>query len=307
MIFLTRKKALLITNPHSGLDRTRVGADEIVESLSSAGFDFTVEETKGPCDATDIVINKGNNHDIVICCGGDGTLNETINGLMKLDKKSTVGYIPLGSTNDLASTLGIPVGLGAATNIITNGKTNTYDVGRFDDKYFNYIASFGIASDLAYATPQKLKNVFGHEAYVIYAIYRFFRMVFGFKPTRMKVEYDGGVVEDEIYFGAISNTTSVGAVFRLDGVKLNDGQFELLLIKGVKRKLDMFKLLSKVIRKDYSGNNIVFARTKKVKITCEDKIPWTLDGEFGGDVGNVDIEVLHNAYNIFSDNDDMFV
>ncbi len=304
---MNRRKALLVTNPHSGLDRTRVGADEIIKSLSASDIEFTVEETKGVGDATEIIATKGNDHDIVICCGGDGTLNETVNGVMKLEKKPTVGYIPLGSTNDLASTLGIPVGIGDATNIILKGKTNRYDIGRFGEKYFNYIASFGIASDLAYATPQKLKNIFGHQAYVIYAVYRLFHMVFGFRPTKMKVEFDGGTVEDEIYFGSISNTTSVGAVFRLDDVKLNDGYFELLLIKGVKRKLDMFKLLSKVIRKDYSGNNIVFARTKKVKITSDEKIPWTLDGEFGGDVGDVDIEVLHNAYNIFSDNDDMFV
>jgi len=307
VILLDRKKALLITNPHSGLDRTRVSAEEVVESLSSAEIDFTVEETKGPCDATNIIMDKGDNHDIVICCGGDGTLNETINGVMKLEKKPTVGYIPLGSTNDLASTLGIPVGLGSATNIILNGKTNTYDVGRFNDRYFNYIASFGIASDLAYATPQKLKNVFGHEAYVIYAWFRMFHMLFGFKPTQMKVEYDGGVIEDKVYFGAISNTTSVGAVFKYDNVKLNDGYFEMLIVKGVKRTLDMLGLLSKIIRKDYSGDNIVFTKTKKVKITCEEKVPWTLDGEFGGDVGDVDIEVIHDAYNIFSDNDKMFV
>ncbi len=302
------KKALLIANPCSGVDRKRLDAEDIAKHLSDTGFDFTVHSTSAPGDATKIVEEFGPGNDVLVCCGGDGTLNEVINGLLKLDKKPTIGYIPLGSTNDLASTLGIDVGIGSATDMILSGKTNTFDVGLFEDKYFNYIASFGIASDLSYATPQKLKNIFGHDAYVIYAIFvRFFPMVLEFKPTRMKIEFNGETIEDDIYFGAISNTTSVAGVFKYDDIKLNDGYFELLLIKNLKRKTDMFGILDKIIKKDYSGDNIVFAKTKHIKITSEEKIPWTLDGEYGGKHGDVEISVIHNAYEIFSDKADLFV
>ncbi len=302
------KKALLIINPCSGIDRKRVGALEIINKLSSANFDFEVETTKCQGDATTIVKEKGNNCDIILCCGGDGTLNETINGVLKLEKRVPVGYIPSGSTNDLATTLGIPVGVGPATNMILNGKTNGYDVGLFQGRYFNYIASFGAATDLSYTTPQKWKNLFGHNAYVFYGVgVRMLPMLAGFRPTYMKIEYDGGVIEDKFYFGAISNTTSVAGVFKYDNIKLNDGYFELLLVRGLKSNLDAFGILNKVIRKDYSGDNIIFTKTKKVKITCDQKVPWTLDGEFGGEHGNVDISIVHNAYDIYSDNDKLFV
>ncbi len=305
---MSGKKALLIINPCSGVDRKRVGALEIINKLSSANFDFDVETTKCQGDATTIVKEKGNDFDVVICCGGDGTLNETINGVLKLDKRVPVGYIPSGSTNDLASTLGIPVGVGPATNMILNGKTNGYDVGLFQGRYFNYIASFGAATDLSYTTPQKWKNLFGHNAYVFYGVgIRLIPMLAGFRPTYMKIEYDGGVIEDKFYFGAISNTTSVAGIFKYDNIKLNDGYFELLLVRGLKSNLDAFGILNKVIRKDYSGDNIIFTKTKKVKITCDQKVPWTLDGEFGGEHGDVDISIVHNAYDIYSDNDKLFV
>lgn len=305
---MENKRVLLIINPCSGKDSKRVGALEIINRLSSAGFDFDVETTKCQGDATTIAARKAGDYDMVICCGGDGTLNETINGLLRVDKRIPVGYIPSGSTNDLASTLGIPVGVGPATNMILNGKTNGYDVGVFGDKYFNYIASFGAATDLAYTTPQKWKNLFGHNAYVYYGVgVRMIPMLAGFKPTYMKIEYDGGVIEDKFYFGAISNTTSVAGVFKYDDVKLNDGYFELLLVKGLKTNLDAFGILSKVIRKDYSGNNIIFTKTKNVKITSEQPVPWTLDGEFGGNQTNIDISVIHNAFDIYSDNNKLFL
>ena len=305
---LNKKKALLITNPCSGVDRKRVDSWEIIDKLSSANFDFTVEATKGPNDATAIVKEKGNNYDIIICCGGDGTLNETINGILALDKRVPVGYIPSGSTNDLASTLGISVGVGPAADMILSNKTNGYDVGLFQGRYFNYIASFGAATDLSYTTPQKWKNRFGHNAYVFYGVgVRLIPMLAGFRPTYMKIEYDGGVVEDNFYFGAISNTTSVAGIFKYDDIKLNDGYFELLLVRGLKRNLDALGILNKIIRKDYSGDNIIFTKTKKVKITCDKKVAWTLDGEFGGEHGNVEINVLSNAYDIYSDNDNLFV
>lgn len=305
---MENKRVLLIINPCSGKDSKRVGALDIINKLSSAGYDFDVETTKCQGDATTIASQKGAAYDMVICCGGDGTLNETINGLLKVDKRIPVGYIPSGSTNDLASTLGIPVGVGPATNMILNGKTNGYDVGKFGNKYFNYIASFGAATDLSYTTPQKWKNLFGHNAYVYYGVgVRLIPMLAGFRPTYMRIEYDGGVVEDKFYFGAISNTTSVAGVFKYDDVKLNDGYFELLLVKGLKSNLDAFGILNKVIRKDYSGDNIIFTKTKHVKITCEEKVPWTLDGEFGGDQSDIEIDVIHNAFDIYSDNKKLFL
>ena len=305
---MNNKKALLITNPCSGINRKRISPAKIIEKLSSTGFDFTVKSTKGPTDATEIVKKHGNNHDVILCCGGDGTLNETINGVLTLDKRVPVGFIPSGSTNDLATTLGIKAGVDAAAEMILNNKTNTYDVGLFNDRYFNYIACFGAATDLSYNTPQKWKNALGHSAYLIHGFgIRLIPMIMAFKPTYMKIEYDGGVVEDNVYYGAISNTTSVAGLAKYDNVKLNDGIFELLLVKGLKRNIDALGILNKVIHKDYDSDNIIFTKTKHLKITCDKKIPWSLDGEFGGEHSDVEISVVNDAYDIFSDNKKLFL
>ena len=305
---MKKKKALLICNPCSGTNRKRINAKEIIKKLSSADFDFTIEETKHPRHATEIVTEKGNSHDVILCCGGDGTLNETINGVLQLDKRVPVGYIPSGSTNDLATTLGIGSGVEPAAKMILSNKTNTYDVGSFQGRYFNYIASFGAATDLSYSTPQKWKNILGHSAYMIHGfIIRLFPMLASFKPTYMKIEYDGGIIEDNVYYCSISNTTSVAGLAKFDGVKLNDGVFELLIVKGVKRNIGVLGALIQVINKDYSSDNIVFTKTKHLKITSDKKVPWTLDGEFGGEHGNVDISIVNDAYDIYSDNSELFL
>lgn len=308
MCEMKKKKALLIINPCSGTDRKRITPEQIKEKLAPADFDFTVETTKGPQDATEIVKNIGNEHDVVLCCGGDGTLNETINGVLQLDKRVPVGYIPSGSTNDLAMTLGIEANVDAAAKMILSNKTNAYDVGSFQGRYFNYIASFGAATDLSYTTPQKWKNILGHSAYILYGVgIRLFPMLAGFRPTYMKIEYDGKVIEDKFYFGSVSNTTSVAGIFKFDDIKLNDGNLELLLVRGLKRNIDVIPIIFKVLRKDYSGDNIIFTKAKHVKITCDKKVPWTLDGEFGGEHGDVEINIVPAAYDIYSENNEMFV
>jgi diacylglycerol kinase (ATP) len=304
------KRLLLIINPCAGRNKKRVGTLEILNKLSCADYDFNIKTTRCQGDATTIAKENGNDYDIIVCCGGDGTLNETINGVMKLNKRVPVGYIPAGSTNDLASTLGIPVGVGEATDLILSGKTNGYDLGSFNGKYFCYVASFGIATDISYNTPQKMKNLFGHSAYVINGfILRLIPMLMNFKPIHMKVEYDEGEIEDDFYFGSLSNSTSVAGLFKFNKqeVKLNDGYFELLLVKGLKSNLDAFSMLNKVVHQEYDGKQILLLRTKKVKITSEKKVPWTLDGEFGGEQDKVEMEVVHNAFDIYSDNDEMFV
>lgn len=307
---MQKKKVLLIINPCAGKNSSRVGAFDIMSKLSSGNFDFEVKTTRCQGDATKIARENGKKFDLVICCGGDGTLNETINGLLRLKKRVPVGYIPSGSTNDLATTLGIPTGVGKAAEMILSGKMNSYDVGSFNGKYFNYVASFGAGVDISYRTPQFLKNMFGHTAYLINGFgIRLIPMLMSVKSVYMKIEYDGGVLEDKFFFGAISNSTSVAGLFNYDGqgVKLNDGYFELLLVRGLKKNTDAFKILNQVIHHEYDGEKIMLVKTRKVKITCDKSIPWTLDGEFGGMHKNVKIDVLHNAFDICSDNEELFL
>lgn len=300
----------MIINPCAGKDSKRIGAIDIMSKLASADFDFEVRATRCQGDATTIVKEIGENFDMIICCGGDGTLNETINGLLKIDKKIPIGYVPSGSTNDLATTLGIPTNVGPATDLIMSGKLNTYDVGSFNGRYFNYVASFGVGVDLSYSTPQWMKNMLGYSAYIINGfVIRIIPMLLNFRATHMKIEYDDGVIEDDFFFGALSNSTSVAGIFNYKDmdIKLNDGYFELMLVRGLKNNMQAFSILDKVLHKDYNNEHMMLVKTKKVKITCEKEIPWTLDGEFGGNVGNVELEVIHDAFRIYSDNDKLFL
>lgn len=303
------KKVLLIVNPCAGKNSKRASAQDIISKLSSENYDFEVRETQRQGHATEIVKEIGSDFDMIICCGGDGTLNETINGLLMLDRKIPIGYIPSGSTNDLAVTLGIPAKVDKAAEMIAKGKMNGYDVGSLNGRYFNYVASFGLGVELSYSTPQALKNILGHAAYMINGfVINLIPMIKNLKPVHMKIEYDGGVLDDDFYFGSFSNSTSVAGIFKLKGsdVKLNDGYFELLLVRGLKKNTEAFSMLGKIIRQEYDGEKIMLIKSKKVKITCDKETPWTIDGEFGGDLKDVDLEVHHRAFDIYSDNDELF-
>lgn len=303
-----QKRVLLIINPCAGRNNKRVGTIDVINRLSSSNCTFTTKSTRCQGDAITIVKEYAPDHDMIICCGGDGTLNEIVNGLMKIDRKIPIGYIPCGSTNDFASTLGIPIGISAASDMIVSGKKNSYDVGSLNGRNFCYVASFGVGTEISYNTPQSMKNLFGHTAYIINGfVIHIIPTLKNFKPVQMRVEYDGGVIDDKIYFGALANTTSVAGLFKFDDIKLNDGYFELLLVRGIKRNMEMFKYLDRIIHKDYDGEHIMLVKTKHVKITSEKGIAWTLDGEYGGTYTESVLDVHHNAFEIFSDNNKLFL
>ncbi len=299
---------LLIVNPCSGQSKKRKTVDEITAEFP-AEYNITPIETKCRGDATNIVKEYAENNDIVVCCGGDGTFNETINGVMQLPKRIPIGYIPTGSTNDLANTIGIPTELKAAVENIVAGKTNSYDIGLFNNRFFSYVASFGAAASLSYSTPQKLKNMLGHAAYLLDGLFlRLIPTLKNVKPLHAVIEYDGGKMEDDFYFGAISNSTSVGGIFKFkkDDVKLNDGKFEVLLVRGLKNPLEAFGLLGKIIKQNYDGEKIIFFNSTTVKIKFTDPHPFTLDGEYGGEHKDIHFSILNKAIDIISPENSMF-
>lgn len=298
-----KKKVLLIVNPCAGRTKSRAATFDIVDKFSKSDYEFSVQTTTCQGDATNIVKNNSEGKDLVVCCGGDGTLNETINGVMDIPRRIPIGYIPTGSTNDLASTLKIPRNIDAATDLIMSGRTNSYDIGLFNNRYFSYVASFGAFTKSSYATSQKMKNRLGHLAYLINGLGEWKNM----KPVHMRIEYDGGVIEDDFSFGAISNSTSVAGIFKfnIDDVKLNDGFFEILLVRKIK-PITAPSMLGKVIRQEYDGKQIIFLRTSKAKITSPEEVPWTLDGEYGGAHKIVMIHVLSKAVEICSPQNPLF-
>ncbi len=300
-----KKKALLIVNPCAGKSKSRAGTFEIVDKFSKNDYEFSVHTTTCQGDATNIVKRELEGKDMVVCCGGDGTLNETINGVMDMPRRVPIGYVPTGTTNDLATSLGLPSDIKKATDIIIDGHTNDYDVGLFNNRCFSYVASFGAFSRASYATPQKYKNKFGHAAYIAAAVPE----VLDIHGTKMRIEHDGGVLEGEFMFGAVSNSLSVGGFFRLpkDEVKFNDGVFEVLLVPKISMT-HLFSILHKVRTQNYDGKEIIFLKTSKIKISAPDEnVPWTLDGEFGGNHHDVMIHVLERAVEIYSPENPLFL
>ena len=298
-----KKQVLLIVNPCAGRSSTRLGGPEIVDLFPADGFAFETHYTKGRGDATQLVKDHAENKDLVICCGGDGTLNETINGVMELPRRMPIGYIPTGTTNDLASTLGIPREPEKAAALIRAGNTNSYDIGLLNNRYYSYVAAFGAFTRSSYATKQWMKNLFGHFAYLLNGFFKEWKNV---GSIHMKIEHDGGEMEGDFSFGSISNSTSISGIFRLNKneVKLNDGLFEILLVRKAAVS-EAPSLLNKIRKKEYDGKRIILLKTSKVKITTDGPIAWTLDGEYGGEHQIVQVHVLSRAIDICSPTDNI--
>ena len=298
-----KRNVLLIINPCAGRTSTRASAEDIMARFPEKDYAFTVKYTTCRGDATRLVQEYSAGHDLVVCCGGDGTLNETINGVMTLPNRIPIGYIPAGSTNDLASTLGIPAKLDKAAAIIREGMTHSYDIGLFNNRYYSYVASFGAFTRASYATSQRMKNLFGHAAYLFNGFFKEWRHI---SSVHMQIEYDDGEIEGDFSFGAISNSTSVAGLFRFDKnkVKLNDGLFEVLLVRKA-RFSEAPSLLNKIRKKEYDGKRIILLRTSKVKITTPAPIAWTLDGEYGGMHETVMVHVLSKAIDVYSPEDNI--
>ncbi|HEX3038216.1 MAG TPA: diacylglycerol kinase family protein [Oscillospiraceae bacterium] len=294
MYFNAGKKVLLIINPTAGKKKLNHENVDIADLLRKKGYTATALETEKKGDATDFVKQHAGNHDIIVCCGGDGTLNEIITGLMQSNSQNPIGYIPTGTTNDMAKTLRLPKNIKKATHMIWNGEPIDQDVGIFNDtQYFSYIASFGAFTKVSYATPQWLKNRFGHAAYVIDGI----KSVGDIHPYQLKVTSDGIEEEGEFIFGSVTNSCSVGGTlqFKKEDVCLNDGKFEVLLVRNPRNPIELRSIIYGVLHKKYDEKHILFLHANQVTFQFDKETPWTVDGEFAGEPQTVCIENLHNA------------
>ena len=287
------KKMLFIMNPYSGMRRANKYLVEIIDLFNRAGYEVVAHMTQGPGDATRIVAAKAHDMDLIVCCGGDGTFNETISGMLSVGADVPLGYIPAGSTNDFASSLKLSGNVMQAAQDILDGKPVSYDVGKFGERYFSYVASFGAFTKASYATPQSIKNALGHTAYVLEGINELSQI----KNEHVRMEIDGQAVEDDYLFGAISNSTSVGGILTLspDVVDLADGQLEILLVRAPRNLLEITECIQAVQSQKYNCAMITFRSAKKVRVFADADMPWTLDGEREGGHAQVDVENVHHA------------
>ena len=291
------KKMLFIMNPYAGKRRANKYLTDILEMFNRADYLVTVHMTAGPGDATGVVQALAPGMDIVVCCGGDGTFNETVAGLLKADVDIPVGYIPAGSTNDFAASLHLPTEPLEAAQEIVEGVPVSYDAGSFCGRFFSYVASFGAFTRTSYATPQSIKNALGHTAYVLSGISELSQI----RPEHIRMEINGEVVEDDFLFGAICNSTSVGGILTLDPkqVDMADGKLEVLLVRSPQSLLELTECIAAVQSQQYNNcEMITFRSGSKIEITADPEMPWTLDGEREDGHEHITVVNKHLAYRL---------
>mgnify|MGYP004525256421 FL=1 len=285
------KKLMLIINPAAGRGGFKSGLGEALDLLDKGGFRTTLYFTSGRGDATEFAERFAADFDVVACIGGDGTLSEVFAGLMRIENPPMLGYIPMGTANDVATTLGLPKNdtIGAARRII-EGEPHPFDVGGFgDNQYFAYIAAFGAFTEVSYATPQNQKKLLGHLAYVLQGMAALPRL----ESYNTRVEYDGGVFEGRLVYGSMSNSTSVAGIVRLrdEMVCLGDGESELVLVREPESVVGFGEIVDSVLSQRFDSDKLLILHTKQAKFTFDKPVAWTRDGEAGGEFQEI---VLRN-------------
>lgn len=290
------KKLLMIVNPRAGRSRSHGPLFDAAAILSEGGYAITIHRTTAQGDARETVTRMGKDYDVVVAVGGDGTLNEVIAGLRKLEDPPILGYLPHGSTNDFASGLAIPANPAQAAQKLLNGRERLLDTGLFNDRPFAYVGSFGAFSHTSYAAPQNIKNALGHFAYILAGV----KDLDTLRPYRVKLTADGENLDGDYLFGAIFNSTSIGGVMKIDPqqVVLDDGKFELLLIPTPKTPLELQHLVQFLGNQQLDQDGVVFRHVSRLHLETEEDLPWTLDGEYAPSVPAADVEIARRSIRI---------
>ena len=293
------KKLLILMNPCSGKKKANRALAEIIDILNRGGYDVTAYMTAARGDATEVAAKRAAEFDVILCIGGDGTFNEVISGLYSVGSKTPVAYIPAGSTNDFANSLKLSKDLLQAARDVVEGTPRPLDIGRFNDRYFSYIASFGAFTRASYATSQSLKNALGHFAYILSGV----KEIASIRSKHLRLTLaDGTVFEDDYIFGAISNSTSVAGLLTLapDLVDMNDGLFEVLLIRKPKNPLELSDCVLALTTQDYNTPMLTLTSTERVEIEAPADMDWTLDGEHADGAALCTGENLRSAVNVIT-------
>ena len=291
-------RMLFVYNPHAGKATIRGHLLDIIDIFTKAGYEVTAYPTQSQGDGEKRVRNRADNYSIVVCSGGDGTLDEVVSGMMNSDFKVPIGYVPAGSTNDFAKSLGIPSSMTRAASVVVSGNDYLCDVGAMNDKNFVYCAAFGIFTDVSYSTDQTLKNALGHAAYILQSV----KELQDIKTYHMKVTYGNGtVIEDDFIYGMVTNSVQVGGIQNITGknVRLDDGEFELTLVRRPQSIIELPNLVAALLGNTrISSKDLINVKLSHVTFESDKPVAWTRDGEYGGKHKKVDIYNMPRAMTI---------
>jgi len=291
------KKLLLVYNPVSGKAQIKTYLADIIDIYSEKDYSVTLHPTKCKNDGYEYIKQHACEYDVISVCGGDGMLNEAVSALMHipLKQRPAVAYLPAGSTNDFAGTIGLPLDIRQSAKMVVDGTPFFCDAGKMNDKYFAYVAAFGAFTSVSYDTSQDFKNVFGHLAYVIEGI----RQLPTIKPQHMRISFDDVVIEDDFILGMVTNSLQVGGIKHGMGtaISLNDGLFEVFLLKKPQTPIGYQNILTSFLTQSLDKTeDIISFKASDIIFESDSPVPWTLDGEFGGETSEVHISNLQRAF-----------
>ncbi len=289
---------LFFVNPNAGSGSVATHLMEILQRFSMADFSITVYPTRRAKEITEIITQRGGDYQRIVATGGDGTFNETVSGLMQLENPPILGYLPSGTTNDVASSLGLSLDTLEAARVAVEGTPRYMDVGSFNKDWFTYVAAFGAFSDVAYTTPQEEKRILGRMAYVLSGV----KSLVDIRPIPVTVEWHGGKIQENIIFGSVSSSTSIGGIKAIGDwdIAMDDGLFEVVLIREMKNLRDFPEAAAAIRRREFGSQMFHYFKTNRVTFTFETPVPWTLDGEFGGNVTSASIQNHQRAIQIMA-------
>lgn len=287
---------LFIYNLKAGKAQMRTKLADVLDVFAKEGYEITVHPTQAKDDARYTIAHREPDYDLVVCSGGDGTLDEVVTGMMESGFTTPIGYIPSGSTNDFAGSLSLPKNIMHAAELAVKGKNYPCDVGAFNDDIFVYIAAFGLFTEVSYGTDQEMKNLLGHMAYLLEGM----KSLSNIRSYQMKISYEDVVIEEDFIFGMITNSVSVGGFKGITGknVKMDDGVFEVTLIRRPKNPVELNNIMASLLNRNIDSDAMYCFRTGKVTLESLDEVAWTLDGEFGGLQKKVVIENKNKAIQI---------
>ena len=293
---MTQKKLLMIVNPSAGRSKSRGPLFDAAGILSQAGYLISIHNTVCAGDAAETAAREGEHYDVIVAVGGDGTLNEVVSGVLRLEHPPALGYLAQGSTNDFASSLHISNKPAAAAAAIAQATPRQLDIGQWNGRHFVYVASFGAFTRSSYAAPQAAKNALGHFAYILEGM----KDLNTLRPYQVRLTADGEVLDGEYLFGAVCNSTSIGGLMKLDPerVVLDDGKFELLLVPNPRTALDLQNLVMALLNQKYDSEGLVFRHVSSLHLETEEDLPWSLDGEYAPSSPAVDIVNRQGALTI---------
>lgn len=290
---MAEKRMLFLINPRAGKAQIKNYLLAVTDIFVKAGYEVTVYITQCKGDAQRVVAERENVYDMLVCSGGDGTLDEVVTGMVKSRHSVPIGYIPAGSTNDFANSLKIPKNMQKAAQVVVGGEAFHCDIGAFNRDVFVYVAAFGMFTDVSYGTEQEMKNTLGHMAYILEGMKRLAAV----KSYKMRFLYEDTVIEGDFLFGMVTNSVSVGGFKRITGknVELDDGELEVTLVRRPSNMADLNRLIASLVDRSMENELIYWFKTTKLQVESEEKVAWTLDGEFGGEHKEVLIEDYKQA------------